>query len=324
MYYEKLSKRNVICKLCPHNCVIGLDSVGICGVRRNVDGVLISDVYGKIACQHTDPIEKKPLYHFLPGAEVYSIGTVGCNFRCKHCQNFDISTAGGADFHVFERDVDYIISQMRGKSVIAYTYNEPTVFFEFMLECAKAIHAKKKRNVLVTNGFISEKPLLELAPYLDCVNVDLKGFSDEFYRDLCGGELEPVLESLKILKEAGVWIEITNLLIPTYNDDPSMVREMCQWIVDNLGEDTPIHFSAFRPMHRLRDVSSTPYSTLRDAEKIAREVGMNYVYLGNVGHENYTLCPECGGEVVRRHNYDTHVISKGICRCGLQIPGVWK
>lgn len=283
MFYKKLKDNKVQCLLCPYECIISPKSRGNCLTRFNKDGKLYSLVYEKPCAFNVDPIKKKPLYHFLEGTWTYSIGTAGCNFHCKFCQNCEISQ------HIPE-DVPYQIMKVKDvvknaiKSKcpsISFTYNEPVVFYEYVYDIAKLSHKKGLKNILITNGYINPKPLKELCKYIDAVNVDLKGFSEEFYDENCFGHLKPVLKTLKILKKKKIHIEITNLIIPGYNDDLKLFEKMCKWIKKNLGKETPLHISRFFPMHKFKDIKETPIETLKKAEKIAKKYLKN-VYIGNV------------------------------------------
>jgi pyruvate formate lyase activating enzyme len=332
LFYEKLGDKAVQCHLCPRNCFIPLGKRGFCGVRENRNGTLYTLSYAKLVTAHPyDPIEKKPLFHFLPGSFTFSLATAGCNLRCKFCQNWEISQKLPE-----EVNYDYIepaklvdIARQSGRNIIAYTYTEPTIFYEYMLETAKLAKAAGIRNIMHSAGYVNEKPLRELAKYLDAANIDLKGFSDDYYSKMSEGTLEPVLKSLKILKEEGVHLEITNLVVPGYNDDPDTIRKMCLWIRENLGQDTPVHFSRFLPLYKLIALNPTPVATLEKAREIALDCGLKYVYIGNVaGHpgEN-TYCPHCKKAVIKRVGYTITEINliDGKCKfCGERIDGVWR
>ncbi|HTY13030.1 MAG TPA: AmmeMemoRadiSam system radical SAM enzyme, partial [Candidatus Omnitrophota bacterium] len=331
MYWRGLPGDVVQCGLCPNRCVLPNGRRGLCGIRVNIDGKLYTTVYGKPTAIHVDPIEKKPLSHFLPGTTAFSISTAGCNLGCLFCQNWQISQVKPEDAAHYDLDPDQIIEMAvkSGAPTIAYTYNEPTVYYEYMLQCAKLAKARGLRNVFHSSGYINREPLLELLKYTDACNIDLKGFSEKYYQDMCFGHLDPVLETLKTIKGSGVWLEITNLVIPGKNDDPKMVREMCQWIANELGPDVPLYFSAFYPMYKLQGVPPTPVKTLEDCAKIAKECGLHYVYIGNVygnaGADTY--CPKCGKMVIEREGYAIKrmEVVNGKCRyCGGPIAGVWK
>ncbi len=328
LHYTEKNDKSLECNLCPHNCWINDGQRGLCRVRENRGGKLYSMVYGKPCAVNVDPIEKKPLYHFLPGSRVYSIGTNGCNMRCMHCQNWDISTTGENEKYCYNTTPDNVITETAdsGCGIIAYTYNEPTVNYEFVLEVSRESSRRGIKNVMVTNGYISIDPLRELFQYIDAANVDLKGFDPAFYQKICGAKLEPVLQNLAELKKMGVWIEITNLVIPGHNDKPGGILKMCDWIKSNLGTELPLHFSAFYPAHEMKDVDPTSLDTLNTAQQIARDTGFSYVYLGNAGIPATTSCPECGKRVIDRkgHNIRNLLSKDGTCSCGTEIPGVWE
>ncbi len=331
LFYEKTGNKTVQCRLCPRTCVIANRARGFCGVRENHDGILYTLVYAKpVSLTIDDPIEKKPLFHFLPSSLTFSVATAGCNLRCKFCQNWDISQR-------LPEEVDYVylkpaqlIEKVKscGRQTIAYTYTEPTIFYEYMLEIARLARAQGIRNIMHSNGYINPQPLRQLARYLDAANIDLKGFTREYYSKMSEGSLDPVLESLKILKEEGVHLEITNLILPGYNDDEESIIKMCLWIKDNLGEDTPLHFSRFIPIYKLAGLSPTPVETLEKARQIALDCGLKYVYIGNVAGnkaEN-TYCPKCKNVVIKRTGYMVSEINivGGKCKfCAEEIKGVW-
>lgn len=331
LFYDRLNDNTVRCQLCPRRCTIPLGQRGFCQVRQNQGGRLYSLSYGKLVSVHVDPIEKKPLFHFLPSTEAFSIATAGCNLRCKFCQNWEISQRRPEeiDYQYIEPVALVKEAVASGAHTIAYTYTEPTIFYEYMLETAKLARQAGLKNVMHSSGYINEGPLRQLAKYLDAANIDLKGFSDEFYSKLSEGSLAPVLSSLKVLKSEGVWIEITNLILPGYNDDPELVRKMCLWIKDNLGEDTPLHFSRFFPMYKMIALNPTPVSTLEDARKIAMECGLRYVYIGNVvgNPAENTYCPRCKRLLIERRGYFVlqNNIKEGKCSfCGEKIAGIWR
>jgi pyruvate formate lyase activating enzyme len=329
-FYEKLKNFIVQCRLCPRECVIAVGKRGYCGVRENRDGKLYTLSYAKPVAIHIDPIEKKPLFHFFPGTTAFSIATSGCNLKCKFCQNWEISQAKPEEITYEYLEPADLVKRVRGSGsyTIAYTYTEPTIFYEYMLAVAKLARASGLKNVMHSNGYINEKPLRELAKYLDAANIDLKGFSDEYYSKMSEGSLAPVLRSLKILKEEGVHVEITNLVLPGYNDDMETIRKMCLWIKDNLGQDVPLHFSRFYPMYKLVTLVPTPVETLEKARTIAQDRGLKYVYIGNIaGHEaENTYCPKCKKIVIKRAGYMVTEINlqDGKCKfCGERIEGRW-
>lgn len=330
LFYRTLPDKKVNCQLCPHSCIIENGTVGKCRVRQNINGKLKTLVYGKPCSVAFDPIEKKPLYHFIPNSRALSIATVGCNLTCKHCQNAEISQATPEDIPSLKMTPTQIVKEAKqgDAKIIAYTYTEPTIFYEYMHEIAEKAKKDKIKNITITNGFISPEPLKKLCKYLDATNVDIKSMNPEFYTRICGARLEPVLESLKIMKEKGVWIEITNLIIPGLNDTLYEVRKLISWVLKNLGADVPIHFTAFFPTNQLKNVPKTTAKELKRARKIALDAGLKYVYTGNIQDEegNTTYCPKCRRAVIIRQGF--HVIKNnlvdGKCHCGEKIPGVWK
>jgi len=333
MWYEPFKAagpKGVICSLCPNFCVLRDGQRGTCKVRINLGGKLRTLVYGKPLAIHVDPIEKKPLFHVLPGTRAFSIATAGCNLGCIFCQNWQISQAFPEKSRHTNATPEQVVATARkyGCQSIAYTYTEPTIFYEYMLDTARLARKAGLKNLWITCGYINEEPLRELCKYLDAANVDLKGFTDEFYQKYCYGHLQPVLNTLKILKQERVWFEITNLVIPAVNDDVDTIRRMCQWIVKNLGPDVPVHFSRFHGDYKMRNTPGTPTRTLEQAAEIARKAGIHYVFVGNVrlpGRED-TVCPKCGKVLVQRDAYviRQNNIVNGKCRfCGNSIPGVW-
>lgn len=299
-------------------------------MRENRDGKYYSLVYGNPCAIHPDPIEKKPFFHVLPSTISYSLATAGCNFECKFCQNWEISQALPEEVYSYDVPPELMVRRAKevGAHSIAYTYVEPTIFYEYMWDIGQLAKKVGLLNVCHSNGYINPGPLRDLCKIMDAANIDLKGFTDDFYRDLCSGELSPVLETLKIIKEEKVHLEITHLMIPTKNDDMSTVREMCLWIKKELGADTPIHFSRFYPLYKLRSLPPTPVSTLEKARAIALSVGLEYAYIGNVpGHEGeHTFCPKCKKRLIERAGYMVGEIrlKGGKCGfCGKPIPGIW-
>lgn len=331
LFYDKLDNKAVGCHICPRNCIIPLGKRGFCGVRENRGGTLYALSYGKLVTIHIDPIEKKPLFHFLPSTTAFSIATAGCNLRCKFCQNWEISQAKPEEVQYTYIEPADLVKKVKesGSPTIAYTYTEPTIFYEYMLETAKLCRQQGIKNIMHSAGYINEEPLRQLAKYLDAANIDLKGFSDEYYAKMSEGSLEPVLKALKVLKEEGVHLEITNLVLSGFNDDEDTIIKMCLWIKDNLGLDTPLHFSRAFPMYKLTSLNPTPLETLEKARKIALDCGLKYVYIGNVaGHpaEN-TYCPGCKKLLVERKGYFViqNNIENGKCKfCGEKIEGIWE
>lgn len=330
LWWKKQKENKAQCFLCPRNCVIPDGETGFCGVRQNNKGKLYSLVYGKTTGIQIDPIEKKPLYHFLPGSAAFSVGTVGCNLVCQHCQNWATSQSKPGNWHSYDITPEEIVQKAKQENCesIAYTYNEPTIFGEFVLDTAKLARKKGIKNVLVTNGFTGDDARLDFCKYIDAANVDLKAFDNEFYKKYSGAWLEPVLESLKIYKRKKVWTEATNLIIPKLNDSMEKIKEMAAWIKDNIGTDIPLHFSAFYPAYKLQDMPPTSAATLLEARKIAMSCGLKYVYIGNVAtaDEENTFCPKCGKIIIERANFTIlqNNIKQGKCECGEKIQGVWE
>ena len=329
-YFTPLPGGDVRCDLCPRHCRVAPGQRGLCRVRENRGGQYFSLVYGNPCALHPDPIEKKPFFHVLPGTTAYSVATAGCNFHCKFCQNWEISQA--APEELFNHDVppDALVQRARDAKArsVAYTYVEPTVFFEYMLDSARAARAAGFRNVCHSNGFIGAAPLQALVPVLDAANIDLKAFSEAFYRDYCQGALAPVLATLTALRRAGVHLEITNLVIPTLNDDPAHIRDMCLWVRRELGPETPLHFSRFYPLYKLKNLPPTPVTILEQARAAALTAGLEYVYIGNVpGHEGeHTYCPRCQRVLIERSGFmvrGVHVKDGKCGACGKPIPGIW-
>jgi pyruvate formate lyase activating enzyme len=330
MYYKMIDEKTAWCRLCPQKCILTEGVRSVCRVRELSQGKLYTLVYGNPCSVHVDPIEKKPIFHMLPGSISFSIATAGCNLRCKHCQNWQISQFPPEETVNYKLSPEEVVKKaLEAKSrSIAYTYSEPIVFYEYMLDTAKLAKKKNIKGVWVTAGYINEEPLKELAKYIDAANIDLKGFTDEFYIPVCGGRLKYVLETLKTAQKEGIWVEVTNLIIPTLNDDLKTIEKMCRWLKENLGPDVPLHFSRFHPMYKLRNLSPTPVKTLEEARKTALRVGLNYVYIGNVpGHEgNNTYCPNCKKILIQRLGYKIlqNNIEGGKCKfCGRKIPGIW-
>ena len=283
-YYTKLIDGAVECQLCPHHCRIVNGKTGACRSRRNEDGVLVSEVYGKPCSLAIDPIEKKPLYHFHPGTQCLSIACTGCNFRCLNCQNHEISQVSPDDVNHYEQSPDEVVALCRKHHCpgIAYTYTEPLTYIEYVTDTARLAHENGLWNILVTAGYVCQEPLKELLPYLDAANIDLKSFSDSIYQRISGGHLKPVLDTIQAMYDAGVWVELTNLIIPGVNDDMQMIRQMCLWLVNNGFADNPLHFSRFFPRFKMENIPPTPIHTLQEAKRIAEEEGIRHVYLGNV------------------------------------------
>lgn len=332
LFYRKKDDNKVVCDLCSHHCSLDDGEHGRCAVRQNIGGMLYSLVYGKLVAENIDPIEKKPLFHVLPGSLSYSISTVGCNFACLHCQNSAISQplpvnaddVPGTDFspsQVVEEAVG------NGCQSISYTYVEPTIFFEFAYDCAVLAHEKGLRNIFVSNGFMTDKTTRMLAPKLDAINIDIKSFSEDFYKKVCSARLRPVLKTVQLMKELGVWVEATTLLIPGLNDSNEELRKIAEFIC-GVDPSIPWHVTAFYPTYKMTDRAPTSRSDLQRARNIGLETGLKYVYEGNIpgeGGEN-SFCPACGSEIISRYGFSIKAnrLQNGCChKCGEKIPGIW-
>ena len=351
-HYLKLG-RNVQCRVCPNHCVLEEGDRSHCRNKVNRNGVLYTLAYGNPCALHIDPIEKKPLFHFLPGSRSFSLATAGCVFRCLNCQNWDISQrtpeetkdARGEDFRLrpgidsvsgdqmarlslFPEDVA-AMARSANCPTISYTYSEPIAYYEYMYDSCKAARAKGVRNVMVTCGSIEEEPLRDLGRYLDAAHVDLKGFDEATYRKLNTGNLQPVLHTIKTMRSMGIWVEVINLVVPTYTDKIDVIKKMCGWLLDNVGPDCPLHFSRFTPMHKLTHLPPTPLAVLLEARKQAMALGLRYVYVGNVPGEpevEDTFCPKCKKAVIRRQVFSVTEMNldSGRCKfCQTPIAGVW-
>ena len=329
-FYKKLPDLKIQCEVCPKKCEIADLERGYCGNKENRKGKYYSLVYGESCAAHIDPIEKKPLFHYLPSTNAFSIASVGCNFECKFCQNWRIAQYRPEQVESFYLPPKEVVSlaKQKGCATIAYTYTEPVVFYEYMYDTAKLAKEQGVGSVMISNGYINEEPLRKLCTQLTGVKIDLKAFSEKFYKDYCSGELAPVLTTLKTLRKTGIWYEIVVLIIPTLNDGENEILKMCQWIKSNLGVEVPVHFSRFHPMYKIKNLPSTPVKTLENARKIAKEVGLHYPYLGNVpGNDGEnTYCPGCGEVLIKRIGY--HILKNNIrggkCpACRHVIPGVW-
>jgi len=331
MLYEKLADERVRCFLCAHGCKIKSSGRGLCGVRENRGGILYSLVYGMVIAEHIDPIEKKPLFHVFPGSLSYSIATAGCNFRCLFCQNHEISQAPAENKRILGRKVSpqEIVQRAldSGSKTIAYTYTEPTIYFEYAYDIAKIAHDKGLRNVFVTNGFMTEEAITMIAPYLDAANVDIKAFTEEFYRKNCGARLEPVLKSLKKMKELGIWLEATTLLIPTLNDSDEELKKIA-WFIFDLGSDTPWHVSRFYPQYKMGMLPSTAAEDIHRAVEIGKTCGLKYIYSGNMPGDKgeNTFCFNCGELLIGRYGFHVSKVSlhHSHCpRCGTLLEGIF-
>lgn len=346
--FEKLDNKKVLCKACKQKCIIAQNHTGLCGVRQNINGKLFLLVYGKASSVNVDPIEKKPLFHFLPGSEIFSLGTVGCNFGCDFCQNWDLSQVtrdlrlkllkekkieiAGVEVgkYGYELKPEKIVEICRQQKIpsIAYTYNEPVIFFEYLYDTSKLAHKNSIKNVFVSNGYESEEALKLMRPYLDAMNIDLKSFSDDFYRQICKAKLEPVLETIKKVHKLGIWLEITTLVIPGKNDSNEEFKKIADFIV-SIDKNIPWHVIAFHPDYKMVDISPTSSTALYKAYNIGKKSGLNFVYVGNILDEKHssTYCPECNTLLIRRgwHFIETKDFKDGIClKCKEKIPGVWK
>lgn len=329
-FYKKLPDREIECLLCPRLCKLGDRERGYCGVRENREGVYYTLVYGKACTINADPIEKKPFFHFLPSTNALSIASAGCNVNCKFCQNWQISQVRPEQVDHFDLPPLQVVKNAKGYNCpsIAYTYTEPVVFYEYMYDTSLEARKQGVRNVVVTGGHINPEPLEELIRVVDAIKVDLKSFSQDFYRTYVRGELEPVLEAIKLIAKSKIWQELVYLVIPTLNDSSSEIQKMCQWILKEIGPDVPLHFSRFHPMYLVKNLPPTPVSTLESIRQIALKEGIHYVYIGNVwGHEaESTFCPKCKNIIIQRIGFEIQKmeIQGGNCKfCNNPIPGIW-
>jgi pyruvate formate lyase activating enzyme len=329
MFFETISRKRVVCRLCPNECVLRPGERGDCRVRENRDGRLVTLVYGTPCSAHIDPIEKKPLFHYHPGTSAFSIATAGCNMSCRFCQNWEISQQGPEEVRSISLSPQAVVrlARERGCASVAHTYGEPVVFYEYMLDCAREGRRAGIPNVMISNGYIQEEPMRELCRSLGAVKIDLKAFTDSFYREICGATLAPVLHTLEVVRDEGVWLEIVVLLIPGLNDSMTEIRNMTRWIVDKLGPRVPLHFSRFFPTYQLRNIPPTPPATLERAREVSRDAGLEFVYVGNLMSESrHTRCPACGAELIHREGFSARVTGlKGdrCSNCGHEIPGVF-
>jgi len=323
----------VKCRLCPRECVLAPLQRGDCRSRINYHGKLVTLVYGKpVSANPYDPVEKKPLYHFIPGTRCFSIATAGCNLHCKFCQNYEISQLNPEDApRAYDLLPDKLVALAKSNQCrsIAYTYSEPITFFEYTRDSQALAREQGIKNILVTAGYINEEPLRELCKNADGANVDLKAFSDDYYRTICSGTLQPILRALEVMVSEGVWVEVTNLVVPTLNDDLDMIKKMCSWMAERLGKDVPLHFSRFRPYYKLMHLPPTPADFLAKARQVAMAEGLDYVYVGNVevpgGGD--TVCPTCKKTVIARRGYTIleYHVKNGKCDfCAGPIAGVWR
>jgi len=324
-FYSQESGK-VRCSLCPHSCLIADGKRGLCGVRENTSGKLYSLIYGLASSIHPDPIEKKPLFHFYPGSTAISFGSIGCNLFCAHCQNFSISKARFGDFDLTEITPEDVVRYARSTHAqsVSWTYNEPVIWHEFTTVASKAAHEEGLKTNYVTNGFIQEEPLRELKGVIDAMNIDVKAFTESFYKKICGGQLAPVLKACEVAHELGIHVELTYLIIPDHNDKDDEIQSFSKWVVDSLGPKVPVHFSAFHPDYKLTNVPRTPNGTLTRAYDIGKRAGLEFVYLGNIfaGEKDDTFCPKCGTSVIERDGFwvrSTHLKGNKCAKCGADL-----
>lgn len=329
-YYEKIEKGRIKCILCPRECKVGNLERGYCGVKENRDGKYYTLVYGNPCSINVDPIEKKPLFHFLPGSNAFSLSTAGCNMNCKYCQNWGISQSRPEQTRNYDLMPEAVIINTKGSNspVIACTYAEPVIFYEYMTDIAKIARKNGVKTVMISAGFINPEPLKELCKHLDAIKIDLKAFTEKFYKEICNSELKPVLKSLEIIKNTGIWLEIVYLVVPTLNDDEKSVRNMCLWIKKNIGDNVPLHFTRFYPNYKLKNLFPTPINTLDRLRNIAISSGLKYVYTGNVPGstgEN-TYCHKCKKIIIKRKGFfveENNIVQSKCKFCNVRIPGVW-
>jgi pyruvate formate lyase activating enzyme len=329
MLYKKMEDGKVSCFLCSHYCLISNGKFGICNVRENRGGILYTHTYGKLITQNIDPIEKKPLYHFLPGSSSFSIAAIGCNFQCGFCQNWQISQAKEANalgLYPEEVNPEDVVNQAKrnGSKSISYTYTEPTIFFEYAYEISQLAKKEGLFNVFVTNGYMTEEMIQAIHPYLDAANVDLKSFSDDYYKKVCRGRLAPVLKNIELMKRLNIWIEVTTLVLPGQNDSEEELKKIASFLA-GIDKSIPWHISRFYPQYKMEELEATPMERLNQAYDIGKNAGLHYVYLGNVGEGNNTYCYECGSLLIERFGYsiETYRIKENHCpHCGSSIDGV--
>jgi len=329
-WYKKIDGGRIQCQLCPNKCEVADQERGSCGGRQNDKGTYYTLVYGRACAVHIDPVEKKPFFHVLPGAQALSYATAGCNVECKFCQNWEISQFRPEQVRAVWLPPKALVAAAENNDVplVAATYSEPSIFWEYVRDVSQAARHRPVRSLVVSNGYIEKKPLEEVLPLLAAYKVDLKGFREKFYEEQIRGTLKPVLETLATIRASGTWLEIVVLIIPTLNDSEAEVTDLCRWVKANLGPDIPVHFTRFHPTYRLKNLPPTPVPTLDRAWKIGRAEGLHYVYVGNVpGHPGEsTYCPKCGTRVIHRVGYEivANRLKRGRCpNCGLSIPGVW-
>ncbi len=328
--FQEETPRGIMCRICPNECVLKEGEISKCNNRRVRDSKLFTMAFGNPCSVNIDPVEKKPLYHFFPGSRAYSIATAGCNLVCLNCQNWTISQTSPDKTRNYDLMPEMVVGEASKNNCrsIAYTYSEPTTFYEYTYETASLARNAGIKNIVKSNGYINPEPLKKLCAVIDAANIDLKSFNESTYLKLSGGKLQPVLDSLKIYKEMGIWLEITNLIVPTWTDNIDEIGKMCKWLSDNDFKDTPLHFSRFQPMHKLEQLPPTPVEILRSAASIAMGEGLKYVYIGNIpGNEMAdTKCPSCGTTVVARQGFRivSNYITDGKCsKCGKEVKGIW-
>ncbi len=332
LHWVKLNDKKVRCTLCPHYCILSDGERGKCRTRENLNGTLYSLSYNHPVSINIDPIEKKPFFHFLPGSLSFSIATAGCPLRCKYCQNWTISQSYPEELKsYFFTPYDIVnLSKKYKTPTIAFTYSEPVAFYEYMFEISKIAKPRGIKPIAITSGFFSPKSIVQILQYLSAVKVDLKSFSNSFYEKIVGGKLKPVLRTIEIIKKSGVWLEIVYLIIPTLNDSEKEIRELSKWIVKNIGNSVPIHFSRFFPQYKMKNLPPTPIKTLERAYSIAKEEGLKFVYIGNVFGHKYesTYCPNCRRVLIKRIGYkiiENNITGDGKCKfCKTKIEGIWK
>ena len=327
LFYQKIDRNRVKCNLCNHKCIILKDNTGFCNVRKNIDGVLFSLVYGKLIAQNIDPIEKKPLFHFYPGSKTYSIATEGCNFKCLHCQNYSISQKENEKIYGEYVNPEVVVKNAIkfGCKSISFTYTEPTIFYEYAYDVAKIAKKNNLKNIFVTNGYITKEALENIFPYLNAANIDLKGMNNKFYKNVCKANLQFVLDNIKLFYDLGIWIEITTLIIPGYNDDLDELKKIADFI-RNINENIPWHVTRFHPDYKLLNNKSTDIKFLEDIVKIGEKSGLNYVYHGNVGYGEDTFCPNCKKLILKREGFlisINKIKNKKCSYCSKKISGVW-
>jgi pyruvate formate lyase activating enzyme len=328
LYWEAMGE-NVACQLCPHGCILADGKIGICRTRQNVKGALVTNAYANPCALHVDPIEKKPLFHVLPGAKSYSLAIAGCNLRCLNCQNYTISQQFPKETETTYLPPEKVIEEAKreGCTTIAYTYSEPVAWYEYVLETSKLAKKAGLKNLWITAGYINEAPLKELAQYMDAANINLKSFKNDIYLKLNSAKLQPVLDTITNALKFGMWVEVTNLVIPKWTDNLEMIQKMCRWHKQNVGAEVPLHFSRFFPLYKLENLYPTSTDVLLKAQKIAKEEGIKYVYVGNVAEiDSSTYCPTCKKAVIVRNGFiiKKNVLKNGACGyCGSSVKGIW-